>query len=62
MTPDIRLEREINDREDAEDEVKSLRKDVDLATLTRVELEGNVESLREEIDLIRRASVEVSIV
>ncbi|XP_076823273.1 glial fibrillary acidic protein-like isoform X2 [Clavelina lepadiformis] len=52
------LEREIEDRKEAEDEATSLRKDVDQATLDRVELEGRVESLREELDLVRRASDE----
>jgi len=55
------LEREIEDRKDAENETKSLCKDVDQATLVRVELEGKVESLREELDVVRRAKDEVQI-
>ena len=58
--PCFRLEREEEERKDAESEVKSLCKDVDQATLVRVELEGKVESLREELDLVRRANEEVS--
>ena len=54
------LQREIEDRKDSENEVKSLCKDVDQATLVRVELEGKVESLREELDLVRRANEEVN--
>ena len=56
-----RLEREIEDRKEAESEAKSLCKDVDQATLVRVELEGKVESLREELDLVRRAKDEVNL-
>ena len=51
----------MEDRRDAENENKSLCKDVDQATLVRVELEGKVESLREELDLVRRAKDEVKL-
>ena len=57
--PLLRLDREVESRKDADEEAQSLRKDVDSATLTRVELEAKVETLCEELDLLRRATDEV---
>lgn len=54
-----RVEKEINARKEAEKIVKSLRKDVDDATLARMDLERKVETLHEELELLRATTDEV---
>ncbi|GCC16719.1 hypothetical protein chiPu_0021426 [Chiloscyllium punctatum] len=49
-----RLEEEAQKREDAESNLILFRKDVDDATLTRLELERKVESLLDEIEFLKK--------
>ncbi|XP_043538069.1 peripherin-like isoform X1 [Chiloscyllium plagiosum] len=49
-----RLEEEAQKREDAESNLLLFRKDVDDATLTRLELERKVESLLDEIEFLKK--------
>ncbi|TRY93575.1 hypothetical protein DNTS_005179 [Danionella cerebrum] len=53
-----KLEEESHAREDAESTLKGYRKDVDDATLSRLELEKKVESLLDEIAFLRRVHEE----
>lgn len=53
------MQKEINARREAEKVVKSLRKDVDDATLARMDLERKVETLHEELELLRATTNEV---
>lgn len=55
---DERVQKEINARREAEKVVKSLRKDVDDATLARMDLERKVEILHEELELLRATTNE----
>lgn len=55
-----REQQEANARREAERTIKSLRKDVDDATLSRMDLERRVETLQEELELLRATSNEVS--
>ncbi|XP_038234408.1 peripherin [Dermochelys coriacea] len=49
-----RLEEEIHRREDAENNLVLFRKDVDDATLSRLELERKIESLMDEIEFLKK--------
>uniref|UniRef100_A0A8C8SPR4 Peripherin n=1 Tax=Pelusios castaneus TaxID=367368 RepID=A0A8C8SPR4_9SAUR len=49
-----RLEEEIHKREDAENSLLLFRKDVDDATLSRLELERKIESLMDEIEFLKK--------
>ncbi|XP_074082099.1 peripherin isoform X3 [Macrotis lagotis] len=49
-----RLEEEIHKREDAENNLVLFRKDVDDATLSRLELERKIESLMDEIEFLKK--------
>ncbi|KAM9319961.1 peripherin [Gastrophryne carolinensis] len=49
-----RLEEEIQKREDAENNLVIFRKDVDDATLSRLELERKIESLMDEIEFLKK--------
>uniref|UniRef100_A0A671SEA7 Low molecular weight neuronal intermediate filament-like n=1 Tax=Sinocyclocheilus anshuiensis TaxID=1608454 RepID=A0A671SEA7_9TELE len=53
-----KLEEESRQREEAESSLKGYRKDVDDATLTRLELEKKVESLLDEIAFLRKVHEE----
>lgn len=55
-----REQQEANARREAERTIKSLRKDVDDATLARMDLERRVETLQEELELLRATTNEVS--
>uniref|UniRef100_A0A674JZ20 Peripherin n=1 Tax=Terrapene triunguis TaxID=2587831 RepID=A0A674JZ20_9SAUR len=52
--PPPRLEEEIHRREDAENNLVLFRKDVDDATLSRLELERKIESLMDEIEFLKK--------
>ncbi|XP_054859737.1 peripherin [Eublepharis macularius] len=49
-----RLEEELHKREDAENNLVLFRKDVDDATLSRLELERKIESLMDEIEFLKK--------
>ncbi|MEE6471350.1 hypothetical protein FKM82_009249 [Ascaphus truei] len=49
-----RLDEEIHKREDAENNLVLFRKDVDDATLSRLELERKIESLMDEIEFLKK--------
>ncbi|XP_018425795.1 PREDICTED: peripherin isoform X2 [Nanorana parkeri] len=49
-----RLEEEMHKREDAENNLVLFRKDVDDATLSRLELERKIESLMDEIEFLKK--------
>lgn len=53
-----RIQGEIDDRREAERVIASLRKDVDDATLARVDLERKLENLQEELAVLKITSVE----
>ncbi|EMP31247.1 Peripherin, partial [Chelonia mydas] len=53
-----RLEEEIHRREDAENNLVLFRKDVDDATLSRLELERKIESLMDEIEFLKKLQEE----
>ncbi|KAK7801871.1 hypothetical protein U0070_013475 [Myodes glareolus] len=55
-----RLEEESRKREDAEHNLVLFRKDVDDATLSRLELERKIESLMDEIEFLKKLHEEVS--
>ncbi|XP_006131234.1 peripherin [Pelodiscus sinensis] len=50
----LRLEEETHKREDAENSLVLFRKDVDDATLSRLELERKIESLMDEIEFLKK--------
>ncbi|KAH0629261.1 hypothetical protein JD844_011199 [Phrynosoma platyrhinos] len=50
----LRLDEEIHKREDAENNLVLFRKDVDDATLSRLELERKIESLMDEIEFLKK--------
>ncbi|CAH2274706.1 low molecular weight neuronal intermediate filament-like [Pelobates cultripes] len=53
-----KLEQEAAKREEAEDAMKNFRKDVDQATLDRLQLEKKVESLMDEVAFLRKVHEE----
>lgn len=53
-----KLEQEASKREEAEDAMKNFRKDVDQATLDRLQLEKKVESLLDEVAFLRKVHEE----
>ncbi|XP_053318994.1 low molecular weight neuronal intermediate filament-like [Spea bombifrons] len=53
-----KLDHEAGKREEAEDAMKNLRKDVDQATLDRLQLEKKVESLLDEVAFLRKVHEE----
>ncbi|KAM4678255.1 low molecular weight neuronal intermediate filament-like [Discoglossus pictus] len=53
-----KLEQEADKRQDAEEVLKSYRKDVDQATLNRLQLEKKVESLLDEVAFLRKVHEE----
>ncbi|KAK2102210.1 hypothetical protein P7K49_019877 [Saguinus oedipus] len=55
----VRLEEETRKREDAEHNLVLFRKDVDDATLSRLELERKIESLMDEIEFLKKLHEEV---
>ncbi|KAI7809001.1 desmin a [Triplophysa rosa] len=50
----MRLQEEIHQKEEAENNLSAFRADVDAATLTRLDLERRIESLQEEIAFLKR--------
>uniref|UniRef100_A0A670YC87 Peripherin n=1 Tax=Pseudonaja textilis TaxID=8673 RepID=A0A670YC87_PSETE len=54
-----RLDEEMHKREDAENNLVLFRKDVDDATLSRLELERKIESLMDEIEFLKKLHEEV---
>ena len=53
-----KLEEENNVRNDLDDELARLRKDVDDATMVRVDLERKIETLKEELEYNRKVHQE----
>uniref|UniRef100_A0A8D2JBZ1 Peripherin n=1 Tax=Varanus komodoensis TaxID=61221 RepID=A0A8D2JBZ1_VARKO len=56
-----RLDEELHKREDAENNLVLFRKDVDDATLSRLELERKIESLMDEIEFLKKLHEEVGL-
>uniref|UniRef100_A0A8C5SR47 Peripherin n=1 Tax=Laticauda laticaudata TaxID=8630 RepID=A0A8C5SR47_LATLA len=55
----LKLDEEMHKREDAENNLVLFRKDVDDATLSRLELERKIESLMDEIEFLKKLHEEV---
>ncbi|XP_068128503.1 low molecular weight neuronal intermediate filament-like [Hyperolius riggenbachi] len=53
-----KLDNEVSKREEAEDAIKNFRRDVDQATLDRLQLEKKVESLLDELAFLRKVHEE----
>ncbi|KAF3857062.1 hypothetical protein F7725_008921 [Dissostichus mawsoni] len=56
----LRLQEEIIQREEAENNLTAFRADVDAATLARLDLERRIETLQEEIAFLKRIHEEVT--
>ncbi|TXL69398.1 hypothetical protein D9O29_23925, partial [Pantoea vagans] len=50
----LRLQEEIHQKEEAENNLSAFRADVDNATLARLDLERRIESLQEEIAFLKK--------